>query len=80
MYIQASGDKLMMTVEELNEWMDVDISHVVDDLKRITIIETDQRTYTIAELIDKNFFLCNFTFHHQGTQDDKQKSDSCENC
>lgn len=58
MDIQESGDKLMASVEELIEWTDVDVSHVVDYLKRIAnfldaVIEANPKTYTIAELTTK---------------------------
>jgi hypothetical protein len=56
--IQAGGDKLMASVEELIEWTDVDVSLVVDYLKRIAnfldaVIEANPKTYSIAELTDK---------------------------
>lgn len=56
--IQTSGDQFMASVEELIEWTDVDIIHVVDYLKRIAnfldaVIEANPKTYTIAELTTK---------------------------
>ncbi len=58
MDIQASGDNLMASVEELIEWTDIDVSQVVDYLKRIAnfldaVIEANPKTYTIAELTAK---------------------------
>ena len=56
--IQEGGEQLMAAVQELIEWTDVDISEVVDYLKRIAnfldaVIEAYPKTYSIAELTEK---------------------------
>lgn len=56
--IQEGGEQLMAAVQKLIEWTDVDISEVVDYLKRIAnfldaVIEAYPRTYSIAELTEK---------------------------
>lgn len=56
--IQASGDLLMTTVQELIEWTSYDISQLNDYLKRIgnflhAVIEAHPKTYTIGELSHK---------------------------
>lgn len=56
--IQAGGDQLMTTVQELIEWTDYDISQISDYLKRIgnflhAVIEAHPKTYSLGELSDK---------------------------
>lgn len=56
--LQEGGEQLMAAVQELIEWTDVDISEVVDYLKRIAnfldaVIEAYPKTYSIAELTEK---------------------------
>jgi hypothetical protein len=56
--IQEGGEQLMVAVQELIEWTDVDVSKVVDYLKRIAnfldaVIEAHPKTYSIAELTEK---------------------------